>query len=70
MLDPLFLTELKNLPDDTVSFGEAVSDVRGLFLNSFGMERTLVNNDNSSCRQSTPESELIDLSFHMWLRKT
>ncbi|KAJ0122972.1 ent-kaurene oxidase [Diaporthe amygdali] len=26
VLDPSFLSELKNLPDDTVSFGEAVSD--------------------------------------------
>lgn len=65
VLDPLFLTELKNLPDDTVSFGEAVSDVCGLLLNNYSMKRSLISNGNSSCKPSTPASELIDLSFHM-----
>lgn len=70
VLDPLFLTELKNLPDDTVSFGEAVSDVSGLFYNSFGMERSLMKNGNSSCKPSILESELIDPLFPMLSRKT
>ena len=69
VLDPFFLTELKNLPDDTVSFGEAISDVRGLFLNGYGIERTLINKENSSCRPSTPASEQIDPSFPMLSRR-